>query len=401
MKNKIKILALAISAIALSHAAMAQTWSGSGAPTGDTYRTGNVGIGTNTPAEKLDVNGNITVPFGNFFGTSGTTYKKLLQTGWDVRNNDYLSFYTAGANAADMTEKMRITMSGSVGIGIADPEAKLHVLDDINIGSILNAKTRLSSVTGKAGVNKVSQSTWLYRSSTGSDWTSTSLHDGVSVDGSFKDPGSNTKTWWQRQPYLNEQSWGDGSTTQMILKQGRLGINWTAPSARLDLSESDNNYITLLARDMHTADGKYCVMASVTRDLTKAFTVGNNVGAYKEPFVVYGNGQTKIGIKAPTGTHADAMLAVDGKMVAKSIYVTQQNWADFVFDKDYNMPTLYEIETYYKANGHLPLIPSAAEVKENGVDLGEMNKLLLQKVEELTILMVEQEKRINALENNK
>lgn len=111
---------------------------------------------------------------------------------------------------------------------------------------------------------------------------------------------------------------------------------------------------------------------------------------------VFIKSKTRIGTLKPTGTHSDAMLAVDGKMVSKSMYVTQQNWADFVFDKDYNMPKLSEIETYYKTNGHLPLIPTAAEVKENGVDLGEMNKLLLQKVEELTILMVEQDKKMEA-----
>jgi hypothetical protein len=187
----------------------------------------------------------------------------------------------------------------------------------------------------------------------------------------------------------------------MSLSQGRLGIGIYDAAARLDIQESNNSFSTLIARNLHTTGGGYCILSNVKLTQTKALAVVNSSTGWVEPFVVYGNGQTRIGTKAPTGTHADAMLAVDGKMVAKSMYVTQQNWADFVFDKDYNMPTLYEIETYYKANGHLPLIPSAAEVKENGVDLGEMNKLLLQKVEELTILMVEQEKRINALENNK
>lgn len=95
----------------------------------------------------------------------------------------------------------------------------------------------------------------------------------------------------------------------------------------------------------------------------------------------------------------DALLTVNGKIVSKSMFVTQQNWADFVFENDYKLPTLTEIESYYKANKHLPNIPSAKEVAENGIDLGEMNKLLLQKIEELTILMVQQEKRIKELEN--
>ena len=88
-------------------------------------------------------------------------------------------------------------------------------------------------------------------------------------------------------------------------------------------------------------------------------------------------------------------------MVAKSCYVTQLNWADFVFSNDYKLPKLLDIEAFYKANGHLPQIPNEKEVAKNGIDLGEMNKLLLQKIEELTIFMVEQEKRLNALETKK
>lgn len=122
----------------------------------------------------------------------------------------------------------------------------------------------------------------------------------------------------------------------------------------------------------------------------------------KNPFIVYGDGKTQIGVeKFTTGPHIDAMLTVDGKIVSKSCYVTQQNWADFVFDKNYALPKLSDIENYYKQYGHLPQIPSAQEVKENGIDVGEMNKLLLQKIEELTILMVEQEKRIKNLESKK
>ena len=380
--------------------------------TDPTYHNGKVSIGKTTSAvEMLDVEGNIGIPYGSYFGTNNTTmpYRKMMQSLWDNSSlQDYVAFFTPGNDPLNQSEKMRITMKGNVGIGTPwQPEARLTVYESNALTSGAGDFKLITSLSGNTGGNNFKQNTWLRRDNSGlGNWSDVRLMDGISIDVSFANPKISTdspKTWWERDPYDDQQFWGNEANTYMQLDKGRLGINRTSPSARLDITETDNNYITFLARDEHTVDQKYCIMASVKRDLTKAFTVGNNTGAYKEPFVVYGNGQTRIGLQKPiTGTtHADAMLSVDGKIVSKSMYVTQQNWADFVFDKDYILPKLSDIESYYKANKHLPLIPSAEEVKENGIDLGEMNKLLLQKIEELTILMVEQDKRIKQLENNK
>lgn len=72
-----------------------------------------------------------------------------------------------------------------------------------------------------------------------------------------------------------------------------------------------------------------------------------------------------------------------------SVKVTQQGWADFVFEPDYKLPSLLEIEQYIKHNKHLPDVPSANDVARDGQDVGEMNKILLQKVEELTLHLIE------------
>ncbi len=91
-------------------------------------------------------------------------------------------------------------------------------------------------------------------------------------------------------------------------------------------------------------------------------------------------------------------LAVEGTLGARRIKVTSQpNWADFVFHPDYKLPALTDVEQFIQKNGHLPEIPTAAEVNENGVDVGEMNKLLLQKVEEMTLYLIQQQKEINEL----
>jgi hypothetical protein len=101
--------------------------------------------------------------------------------------------------------------------------------------------------------------------------------------------------------------------------------------------------------------------------------------------------------KEVTGPHTDFRLAVDGKLLAKSCYVTLSDWADFVFEPDYQLLSLQEVETFYLTHKRLPEIPSEKDIIENGVDVGEMNKLLLKKVEELTIYIVAQQKQIDEL----
>src|SRR5690606_16241100 len=92
-------------------------------------------------------------------------------------------------------------------------------------------------------------------------------------------------------------------------------------------------------------------------------------------------------------------LAVEGTIGARKVKVTQSAWADFVFHPGYQLPPLYEIENYIKANRHLPGIPTAAEVEKEGLDLGEMDKKLLQKVEEQTLYLIELSKRIDTLQH--
>lgn len=118
----------------------------------------------------------------------------------------------------------------------------------------------------------------------------------------------------------------------------------------------------------------------------------------KTIFKVTGDGKTEIGEKTQNqGPHTNALLTVYGKMVATSCYIKIADWADYVFASDYKVPNLYDVEKYYKINKHLPEIPSEQEVKENGIDIGEMNKLLLKKIEEMTIILVQQQKDIDAL----
>jgi len=75
------------------------------------------------------------------------------------------------------------------------------------------------------------------------------------------------------------------------------------------------------------------------------------------------------------------------------------NWSDFVFKSDYQLRSLKEVETFINENGHLPDIPSDEEVITNGVNVGEIQSKLLQKIEELTLYLIEMEKNNELLKN--
>lgn len=90
-------------------------------------------------------------------------------------------------------------------------------------------------------------------------------------------------------------------------------------------------------------------------------------------------------------------LAVDGVIKTKEVSVQNNVWADFVFKPDYKLSSLSEVEKHIKEKGHLKDIPSAKEVAENGTNLGEMDAKLLQKIEELTLYLIQQQKEIEKL----
>ncbi|WP_442845051.1 hypothetical protein [Leeuwenhoekiella sp. H156] len=94
-------------------------------------------------------------------------------------------------------------------------------------------------------------------------------------------------------------------------------------------------------------------------------------------------------------------FAVNGKTITEEVKVQlQAAWPDYVFKSDYVLPDLKDLESFINARGHLPGIPSAKEVSENeGIELGEMNTLLLEKIEELTLYTITQEKKLNELIN--
>lgn len=105
------------------------------------------------------------------------------------------------------------------------------------------------------------------------------------------------------------------------------------------------------------------------------------------------DGNVGIGTGTPT-----EKLSVNGTVKATKIKVSQSGWPDYVFKPDYVLHPLSEVSRFIKQNGHLPDIPSTKDVEENGVDLGDNQTLLLKKIEEMTLYMIDLEKRMLLLE---
>jgi hypothetical protein len=106
------------------------------------------------------------------------------------------------------------------------------------------------------------------------------------------------------------------------------------------------------------------------------------------------NGAVLIGKQnLPSGLPVNTKLVVDGNIQARKITVNQDTWADYVFDKNYKLPKLSELEKYILENKHLPEIPSTGQIQKQGLDLGSTQEALLKKIEELTLYMIEQNKK--------
>ncbi len=168
----------------------------------------------------------------------------------------------------------------------------------------------------------------------------------------------------------------------VIQQDGKIGIGTDNPGANLHVKYSSsgftpNNVGGIFIESGGISNSSY-IFQTATTGGGKSFSITNagNIG---------------IGTTNPTYP-----LTVNGTIRSKKVIVNT-GWSDFVFDDDYRLMPLHEVESFIKANRHLPEIPSAKEVEENGVSLGEISSSLLQKIEELTLYTIEQQKVIEEL----
>ncbi|MBV7533441.1 hypothetical protein [Chitinophaga sp. sic0106] len=181
--------------------------------------------------------------------------------------------------------------------------------------------------------------------------------------------------------YLYDSYRGDRLT---ISRDGNMGINGDPGDIKLLVNTGGGLLPSIKAEHV----GSNFVVGPVTAGGTTTKLENSAGDLLLQP------GTGNIGIGA---IRSDAKLAVAGTIRAQKIKVSVNDWADFVFSPDYQLPSLTELENYIRQHQHLPNIPTAADVAKNDVDLGEMNKKLLQKVEELTLYIIQQQKEIETL----
>jgi hypothetical protein len=242
---------------------------------------------------------------------------------------------------------------------------------------------------------------------------------------------------------------GYGTIKMVVNNAGLVGIGTTSPTERLTIASSWNaGYKSMLSLNESSNNGNNSMgidfkfggasgypwgstgRIEVARQLTSAsfdmlFHTATN-GVLSEKMRILNNGNVGIGTITPAATldvngttysrkmyvglpdaniitnmGSNNLLAVNGTAVfvkAKVAVYGQTTWPDYVFSPSYNLTPLDSLEQFIQLNKHLPEIPSATDVQKNGIDLGDTQVLLLKKIEELTLIIIEQNKRIEKLE---
>ena len=238
---------------------------------------------------------------------------------------------------------------------------------------------------------------------------------------------NNGKTYLKIAARHNSATWVDHLT---VTSDGFIGIGTNAPGAKLSINGNENQttlganvssvikitnqYVNAFGRrseiqfaTTQNANDKLAVIAAeytshlgnVGGDLVFGTSPGTSPATMIQRMRISSKGQVSIGntLQNTSPHFSTYSLSVKGQIVAREVVVTQQLWSDFVFDKNYKLMPLNELENYYKTNHHLPEVPSTKEISESGNDLGKTDALLLQKIEELTLYIVEQQKQIEFL----
>uniref|UniRef100_UPI004047999E hypothetical protein n=1 Tax=Flavobacterium sp. TaxID=239 RepID=UPI004047999E len=409
--------------------------------------SGNVGIGTIEPSGKLDINlggwGNIPrVVFKSVSDNPGMNFYRPTGTGttaypWRIEGNlGALEFQTGDpANIGSETfvkkfyiDNSKAFFTDNVGIGTENPVAKLHVSSTVipeSSTAPVDDNLVIEAKSTEKAIDKGATLGFVIPSNTdgGNLWqqgrilVASDKMDNYNADG---------RMYIQTRFFNYANNTWDWNNNLVLRASGNVGIGTEDPTAKLQVqgdikavgdinSYRSNNdtggkigfetYDTFLINSQkvaHYGMSKYSNQSSFPMIALSGYfgTTFHTVGT--ERMRIAENGNVGIGTANP-----DSKLTVKGSIHAEEVKVDLAIAPDYVFEKyydgystlksDYKMPTLQEVEAYTKENKHLPEVPSAQEIKENGLKLGEMNAILLQKIEELTLYLIEQNKEIEKL----
>jgi hypothetical protein len=303
------------------------------------FNTIGLGIGISAPSYPLHVVGNSYINGNLGVGIAPHSTAKLYVSRGSSIFNGNIAINTTGTSSYPLYVNGTSYLNGNVGVGTTPHStAKLYV-------------SGVSYFNGNVGIGIASPTQKLHV--VGNSYFNGNIAIGVnSSDSKFhiRYNGDATKGEWAPHPF---SIWSGDSNT---------------------------DYALLIGTDKNT----YCAYLQSIRINTAQATISLN------PL----GGSVAIGTKDAKGYK----LAVAGNVIAeKYVCKLQGNWPDFVFNEDYKLTNILEVEQYVKEHKHLPNVPSANQLKENGIDLEEMSASLLQKVEEQMLYIIEQQKAIEKL----
>lgn len=345
--------------------------------------SGNLGLGTSAPERKLEVEG-MTDQFIRVHTTnagSSTAGIELIRssefsgTDWRILNEGgTLRFYDGIDNFQTPGDlNMTLTNSGNLGLGIMSPEAPLHIIGSELVNETGDGYLQLGSPAG--------------------------FHLRFDNNEILARNGDNSSS-------LYLQYWS-GNLLLCEDDAGRVGIGNVSPQAKLHITDGT---------DVTLAGGGQLVMGSTTGP--NLAMDGNEIQARDNGlsshlfFQTSGGdvlmipnetGQVGIGVTSSANMPSnDYLLAVDGKIISEEVRVEiSGSWPDYVFEKDYKLTPLGDLEKSIVANGHLPGIPSAEEIENDGLLLGDMQKRMMEKIEELTLYVIALQKEIEILKEDR
>ncbi len=198
-----------------------------------------------------------------------------------------------------------------------------------------------------------------------------------------------------------------GNRLHVNATSGNVGIGTNNPQARLDVRETNGGLALQVLDDREVVIGPF--ISAQNPNVTLYF--GDDRNHYIQSnwnkglsFSTYGavnamviqeiTGKVGIGVGL-AHTFGEGMLEVNGTVRSKKFVAEMVNWPDYVLCPQYRLRPLQEVESYIHKHGHLPEIPSALEIEKNGLDLGELIRLQMQKIEELTLYVIALEKKLN------
>jgi hypothetical protein len=341
------------------------------------YSGGNVGIGTSNPTAPLQVNGNI-ISNGNIYANNLLAANNIAVGTFKIVNGTVDSV----TSTASMLQLTAPTVSASNAF-----TAGTTVTAGANGPSIIRIDGNAGTITSPSGVVGFANN----------NITTTGTINAKDLSGYLSTDSVQIK---QINPVDSLIKFGDPVAILHVSPVPALPAIWNYPNGTVIYGNQNNPTAVSLGIGGYNAQSALYISSSST---VNQITVANPV-SHTTMFNVDNNGNAIIGGKVAIGNPSLALttpgnygLYVAGGLLTESVKIALHNdvvnWSDYVFANTYKLKSLAEVESYVKANKHLPDVPSANEVKKDGINVAEMDATLLKKIEELTLYVIQQDKR--------